>query len=78
MAHQNTRSEKVKFYPHNRKAGVAKFKRNLGHRKRRRFDNRIRKSWVEERTSELYQPGSSTRDNGNNRRQRAEGEVPLA
>jgi len=76
MAHQNTRKEKIKFDPHNRKAGVAKFKRNLGHRKRRRFDNRIRKSWVEER--ELREPSSSTRNNGNNRRQRAESEMPFA
>lgn len=76
MAHQNSRKEKTKFEPHNRKAGLAKFKRNLNHRKRRRWDNRIRKEWVEERDNELGQSISATRRNGNNRRQRAEGEMP--
>lgn len=76
MAHANSHREKreIQYNAHNRKAGIAKFKRNLNHRKRRRWDNRIRKTWVEER--ELGKPRSSTRHSRNDIREGTEGEVP--
>lgn len=72
MAHQNTRSEKIKFGEHNRKAGVAKFKRNLKNRKHRRWDNKLHREWVSERDIELDKSISATRRNRNNSRQGAQ------
>lgn len=76
MPHANSHKEKreIQFNTHNRKSKVAKFKRNITHRKRRRWDNRIRKSWIEER--ELRQPRSSTRNNRNNKWEGIESEMP--
>lgn len=70
MPFQNNRREKIKFEPHNRKAGVAKFKRNLGHRKSRRWRNRINNQWTEERSFELREPPGPTRSNGHDSWQR--------
>lgn len=71
MAHANSHKEKreIQHNTHNRKAGLAKFKRNLNHRKRRRWDNRIRRSWVEERDLELDKSRRTTRRNGDNIRE---------
>lgn len=73
MPHTNSFREKreKQHNTHNRRAGVAKFKRNLGHRKARRWRNRISKEWVEER-DELDKFGSSTRRVRLNSRERTE------
>ena len=76
MAHQNNQHEKIKFGTHNRKAGVAKFKRNLKNRKHRRWDNKLHRQWVEERDIELDKSLSATRRNRNNSRQGDAGEMP--
>lgn len=67
MGHANSWKDKrsIQHNTHNRRAGVAKFKRNLGHRKSRRWRNRISKQWTEEREIELREPRRSIRDSRN-------------
>lgn len=77
MGHANSWKDKreIQHNTHNRRAGVAKFKRNISNRKRRRWDNKIRRQWVEERSLELDKFGRPTRNRRNNNRERAEGEM---
>lgn len=79
MAHANSWRDKreIQHNTHNRRAGVAKFKRNISHRKRRRWDNRIRKQWVEER-DELGKSSRSARNRRNDNWERIESQMPTS
>lgn len=76
MAHSNNFHEKrqIQHNTHNRRAGVAKFKRNLGHRKSRRWRNRISREWTEER-EQLDKSRRAIRNNRNNIWERDESEM---
>lgn len=77
MAHSNSHKDKrfIQHDAHNRKPGRAKFWKDLGHRKGRRWRNRISREWVESR--ELDQSSRATRDNRSNPRERTESEMPF-
>lgn len=80
MTHANSHREKreIQYNTHNRRSGVAKFKRNLSHRKRRRLDSVTFKYWVQERDNELGESISAARRRRNINRERTEGEMPPA
>lgn len=80
MGHANSWKDKrsIQHNTHNRRAGVAKFKRNLGHRKSRRWRNRISKEWTEDRARELDESRRATRNRRYDIWERDESEMPTS